>query len=248
MSAQLEEVRRKRAEARAREAEQERHRHQLLEARDPKGALVGFSCACKLWGLNLPLGDETAVAAATADILQQHLEHAETESEVIVEWGYGVTCTPIVIRHRGHISTGWICGGRTRRKRCQACKKGWSVAQCDFPTGGVCKKCKGEGVKDGHNCEHCSGTGLRMCSRHLCCDCRAHVEPDEDYCPEHTLLAGLIKRELCEWTKSPVINSRKCLHRECEVLIAYGERVLFFPKKCRAMCEACGEMYLKIAV
>jgi hypothetical protein len=24
--------------------------------------------------------------------------------------------------------------------------------------------------------------------------------------------------------------------------------VLFFPKKCRAMCEACGEMYLKIAV
>lgn len=247
----IEIVRRERAEAAARERlhKLEVKRHQLLEARDERDHLVGYSCACGLWGLNLPIGDETAQAVATADILERHMEHVATESEVVVEWGYGVTCQPITIRRGDRISTGMICGGRTSgRKRCQFCKKNWSRAQCDFPFEGKCKKCKGSGVRDGYNCHDCAGTGRRMCNKHLCADCCAHKEPDEDYCPEHARAAGLLKREPCEWTSNPVITKRTCLHKGCEKMIAFGELVLFFPRKCRAMCRTCGEMYLEVAV
>jgi hypothetical protein len=91
-----------------------------------------------------------------------------------------------------------------------------------------------------------------MCNKPVCSRCAAHREPDEDYCPEHRQLAGfapLIRREPCAWTdRAHGLIHRECLHAGCAELLAYGSRVLYFARRRRAMCEACGERYLEIAV
>jgi hypothetical protein len=151
----------------------------------------------------------------------------------------------------GEVVTGIICGGRTGRNRCQVCKKHWSVAQCDYPTGGPCMKCKGAGQVGAvrpANCHDCAGTGRAMCNRRLCGNCRAKGPgQDEDYCPDHRTRAGLkLKRETCSWTNGaePLLR-RDCLHAGCQEVVEYGARVLYFPLRRRAMCASCGEAYME---
>lgn len=48
------------------------------------------------------------------------------------------------------------------------------------------------------------------------------------------------------WTTKPQIVNRKCLHAGCEVRLEYGTRVLYFIKRARAMCAACGEQYKQL--
>jgi hypothetical protein len=180
-----------------------------------------------------------------------------------VRYGYSSgRCQPLSITtEQGSISFGILCGGRAPRKRCQVCKQKWSQAQCDYPLPNPCKKCSGKGQlesesdqfnsTDYYNCEHCAGTGRAMCNRHLCADCRGHLEPDEDYCPEHRVSAGLpplIRREPCAWTMQPprIIN-RKCLRESCAVVINADDHVLFFPRRSRAMCKQCGREYERVA-
>lgn len=176
-------------------------------------------------------------------------------------------CTPFRLESPGQpVTHGILCGGRAPRHRCQVCKTGASVAQCDYPTGKACRKCKGKGqthidslevtaetMADGirtFNCYSCAGTGRAMCNKHLCRACRGHLEPDEDYCPDHRVAAGLpplIKREPCQQVTAPMIVKRKCLRESCTVEISADEPVLYFPRRRRAMCASCGEEYLRIA-
>lgn len=185
-----------------------------------------------------------------------------------MELGYTTgRCTPFRLVSDGQpVTHGILCGARTPRRKCQVCKTGASVAQCDYPTGKACRKCKGQGqthigsmevteetVADGirtFNCHSCAGTGRAMCNTHLCRGCRGHIEPDEDYCPDHRQLAGLpplVKREECRQVTAPLIVNQKCLRESCSVLISADEPVLYFPRRRRAMCAACGEEYLRIA-
>lgn len=246
----IETVRRERVEAQARTVELARARHQLERVLAGE-QLVGYACACKCWSLKLPLGgdDPAAEATATADILERHVEHVERGINTTLEFGYGVRCTPFAARDNqtGQVRfTGIMCGSRAPRKRCQVCKVNWSVAQCDYPTGGKCRRCKGLKIARGHNCEPCAGTGRQMCNQHLCIDCRAHRDPAEDYCPTHRTLAGfgpLLKKEVCAWSTTPQLVNRKCLRESCVMQIAFGQRVLYFPRRARAMCVACGQQY-----
>lgn len=162
-------------------------------------------------------------------------------------------CTRVLITStEGQVARGFLCGSRTRRRRCAFCDSGWQTALCDYPTGGPCPKCKGTKRRSGKPCHPCAATGYWMCNKPICSSCRAHRDPDEDYCPEHRQMAGfapLIRREACSWTnRASGLIRRDCLHAGCMELLAYGNRVLYFPRRRRAMCEGCGERYLQIAV
>ena len=173
-----------------------------------------------------------------------------------IEWGKDVpvVCTPVrITTPSGEVTTGTVCFDRSRspRRRCDFCHNNWSVAQCDYPTGGPCKQCKGKKTRGGGKCHSCAATGYQMCNRRVCASCRAHRDPDEDYCPDHRERAGfppLIKREKCYWTnKADGVLRRDCLHQGCEAAISYGNRVLYFPLRRRAMCEACGGRYIEVS-
>ncbi|MCI0489368.1 MAG: hypothetical protein L0229_22475 [Blastocatellia bacterium] len=213
------------------------------------------------------MADETIIEAVRrerAEALARDAELSGGQRVEILDSGSG--CMPVrVIEGDRVVSTGIVCGVRAPRKRCSFCK-GWSAAQCDYPIGGKCKTCKGEGrvhpdwvkkiqdrgaeVPEGarsYLCDTCAGTGRAMCNKRICGRCRAHREPDEDYCPDHRVAAGFkLRRELCGWQTEVMVISRACLHRGCPALIEFGARVLFFPGRNRAMCESCGEEYLKI--
>lgn len=212
-------------------------------------------CSCRWWAIeNHKTSHPVDEGVARILVSVRHAEHVLNmggPGGSKVEIGYGVKCSPLRITDRdGLVSTGMLCGPALGRKRCQVCKKNWSVAQCDMPTGGSCKKCQGSGVKDGYNCEPCAGTGRAMCNRHLCGGCRAHLEPDEDYCPDHRAAAGLaplIRKEPCAWMVRPRIVNRKCLRESCVYVISADDHVLFFVRRNRAMCEECGEEYLRLA-
>ncbi len=211
-------------------------------------------------GADEPLLERVRRERAEAE-RQEAVKREEDQKELglegyTLEWGKDapVGCTPVRITGpSGQVSTGMACFGRgARRRRCEFCNQDWSVAQCDYPTGGPCPKCKGKKTRGSRPCHDCAGTGYRMCNRRLCKACRAHREPDEDYCPDHRVYAGfppLVKRERSFWTTTAreIIN-RKCLHKECETIISYSDRVLFFPNRKRAMCERCGTNYLELAV
>lgn len=251
----LEEVRREREQASLRSQQLEAARHRLSIALHNSTTFTA-ACSCRFWVIeNYKTShavDQDAARLLVADRHAEHVLNMGGPGGAKVELGYGVRCTPMRITGpHGRVSTGMICGGRSGRKRCQQCKKNWSIAQCDYPTGGECKKCKGSGIKDGYNCEPCAGTGRAMCNKNLCSGCRAHKEPDEDYCLGHREQAGLgpapLKRESCKWEVAPGIVNRKCLRESCGVMMTADDRVLFFPRRCRAMCVACGEEYLRIS-
>lgn len=173
-----------------------------------------------------------------------------------IEWGKDAHagCTGVRITGPdGQVSTGTVCFDRSRgpRRRCEFCRARWSVAECDYPVGGPCPKCKGRKTRGGGKCHACAGTGYRMCNSRVCASCRAHREPDEDYCPDHRGLAGFppaLRREKCFWTaEAGGVIRRDCLHQGCSEMIEYGDRVLFFPQRKRAMCRPCGERYLAIS-
>jgi hypothetical protein len=88
-----------------------------------------------------------------------------------------------------------------------------------------------------------------MCNRRICKSCVAHVEgEDVDYCPEHRVLAGfppLVKKEPFKWLAAARTGGA-CVHRGCPVEVKAGERALYFSKRQRVMCEACGEAYEKL--
>jgi hypothetical protein len=226
----IETVRRERRRAIEREPELEAARHSLQFGQRDSGHFA--YCACQLWTLE-------AVLCATRELAEKavgdrHLEHVERLKRLKGEFGF------------------IVCGGSRGRKRCQSCTKNWASAQCDYPTGGDCPKCKGSGVLRGYNCGPCAGTGRKMCNKHLCSVCTAKGEPDEDYCPDHRVLAGfppLVFRELCAWSKwPPLLNRRDCLRESCEQLIEYGDQVLYFPRRGRAMCRPCGKEYMRISI
>jgi hypothetical protein len=245
----IEAVRREREEAAAREPELERARHTLRFVKASNDStLVHALCGCGLWQLeNLDLEAE----GVREDLEALHRQHVERRADVKVEIGGGAGCLPIRITDKeGAVTTGIICTGRRSRTRCSFCSN-YSVAQCDYPLEGKCKKCKGTGVKNGFNCHPCAGTGRLMCNKQLCKTCRAHKEPDEDYCPGHRAAAGFppaIRKEPCDWMVRPKIVNRKCLRESCATIITAEDHALFFPHRSRAMCEACGEKYLEVAV
>ncbi|MEO6390823.1 MAG: hypothetical protein ABIP75_03165 [Pyrinomonadaceae bacterium] len=176
---------------------------------------------------------------------QAQLEASGGSVEIL---GNGQGCNSIrITMPSGEVTTGIVCFGRGSSRRCEVCRKNTSVAQCDYPTGDACKSCKGKGKRGGGKCHPCAGSGFGMCNKHLCSECRGHIEPDEDYCPDHRVPAGLpplLKRESCRWTTEPTLLRRDCLRQQCTTLIEYGQRVLFFAKRHRAMCSDCGEEYL----
>jgi hypothetical protein len=236
----IEATRHERAEAEARDLRRQFDSH-ALKVEDSRA-----TCACGMWSM-----------AFTGDGAEAEGHHAEHVKRMVakVELSGGAGCqTMRSTTAGGEVITGIICGGRTGRKRCQVCKKYWSAAQCDYPTGGPCKKCQGKGSKGGveglraYNCDTCAGTGRAMCNRHLCGSCTAKGPgQDEDYCPDHRVLAGLkMKREPCRWTKeAEQLTRRDCVHQGCTALVEFGVRCLYFPTRRRAMCSACGEAYMK---
>lgn len=260
----LAEVRLERVAARAREREFDVARHRFLIGR--KDGCFFAHCSCNLWTLEAVLSKTEELASAAGEA--KHKEHVAKVTAKRFEIGYaGGKCTPVTItEENGGVSHGHICGPRAPRKKCQVCKVNWSVAECDFPIGGLCKKCVGQGYvwdstgkakgdpaafsDEQINCHACAGTGRQMCNARICESCRTHVEPDEDYCPLHARLAGLeprIKREPCLWTKDPELINRACLRPSCKVIVGPEARVLYFFKRGRAMCLECGRDYLKIS-
>lgn len=165
-------------------------------------------------------------------------------------------CSPLRITYPdGSVVGGVLCGGRRApRRRCEFCRANWSSVECDYLTGGPCKKCKGTGRRSGGECHACVGRGEAMCNRRACDTCAAHRDPDTDFCPDHRVQMGfppLVRREPCYWIgggRVPLVVNRKCLHRGCETLVEAGEPALYFQRRGRAMCAPCGEAYLKIAV
>lgn len=251
----LEMVRRERAEALAREPELEAARHQLSVTLH-NSTMFTAQCSCRWWAIeNYQVSHSVDEAAARQLVEERHREHVLNmggPGGTKVKLGYTTgKCTPMTITTQvGSVSFGVLCNDRAKRNRCQVCKENWSIAQCDYPVGGPCKKCRGSGVKDGYNCQTCAGTGRRMCNRYLCNDCRTHREPEEDYCPEHRVAAGfppLVRKEPCAWALKPQLVNRKCLREKCGVLISADDRVLYFPRRRRAMCLACGRVYLEVA-
>lgn len=147
--------------------------------------------------------------------------------------------------------TGFICGGRTPRRRCESCGRLCVPRLCDRRLEGECPKCKGKGRRGGGQCFACTGSGVLTCNRVVCGTCAAHVEgKDVDYCHEHRVAAGfppLIWREECSWLDRARVGGA-CLHKECSDVIEPGQmRVLYFPRRGRVMCASCGEKYLKIS-
>lgn len=246
-------VRRNREQAALRERELAAARHELKISRT-KGPLVyTASCSCGLWALE----DQKLSHPLDADAVRilvgpRHAEHVLKVAERRVELGYSEgRCTPVKVTGAdSRVGYGMMCGRRGGRKRCQFCKTRWADSQCDYPMGGNCRKCQGAGVRDGYNCHDCAGTGRAMCNKHVCSRCRAHREPDEDYCPDHRERAGfarLLVREVCVWLGEARFSG-KCVHRGCERVVAAGERALWFPERRRLMCEECGDLYLKVSV
>ena len=172
--------------------------------------------------------------------------------EYEVEWGKDAPtgCKPVRVTSQGQAFTGFVCFGRraASRRRCEFCSE-WSSAQCDFPVGGPCKKCKGKGKRSGGECHACAATGYEMCNKRICKRCRAHADPDEDFCPDHRVAAGFepfTKRERCYWMKSGNHHGGQCLHKGCPVVLEPGKPALYFPQRHRLMCEPCGERYLEL--
>ena len=121
-------------------------------------------------------------------------------------------CTSFRVIEEGRpVTRGILCGSRAPRRKCQVCKKKWSIAQCDYPVGGDCKKCKGKGqthigalevteetVKDGiraYLCHDCAGTARAMCNKRVCalrwCDFDA---ANAELNIRHTLYKGELKK------------------------------------------------------
>lgn len=265
----IEAVRAERAARAAEAPEREQARHQLQIVGDQRtGRILGFGCACKLWELKMPLGgDPAAMAAATEDILARHREHVMSGVSAVWTFGYGVRCRPFTSHAPDGTSwSGHFCSRDASRNRCQACRNDWAEARCDYPVGGPCKTCKGaklvwdstgkaEPAADAFSdeqvmCEDCAGSGLRLCNLHLCGACRWHVEPDEDYCPDHRARVGappLVRREECVWLDGAKYEG-KCLRAGCGRKVEVGERCLYFPERRRVMCEPDGEEYLRVSV
>jgi hypothetical protein len=250
----LQAVREKRAQAIEREAGGETGRHRLVIGM-VSSTCYNARCTCGMWALeNLRTShpiDETAARALVSD---QHRDHQQ-QMAVKVTYPSGTQghCNPVVIRRPGHAASfGIICNrGQSRRTRCKFCKVNWSVARCDFPTGGNCKKCHGSGVHQGYNCDPCAGTGHQMCNKHFCQKCGVHAAEDEDYCRDHQEQAGFgppkFKREPCGWAIAPFIVNRKCLRESCSTIISAEGRVLFFAHRQRAMCQPCGTLYIEMS-
>ncbi len=233
----IEAVRRERTEALAREPQLERERHQFALGQ-PEDGLAVARCSCGVWKFG-PFPPEHL-----ADAQSQHERHVDRATGTKFEIGYGVRCKTFrVTNPEGRVSTGFVCGRNTSRKRCQVCKTGWSDAQCDYPTGGACKKCKGTGVRDGFNCHDCAGTARAMCNMHLCSACRTQVAPDEDYCPTHRALAGVPspKPPLDGVWLYSVRTATLCWRCQDEIAVGHT-RAMWFPEKQKLMCAACGEL------
>lgn len=149
--------------------------------------------------------------------------------------------------------TGFICGGRTQRRRCESCGQLCVPRLCDGRLEGPCPKCKGTGRRGRGECPACTGSGLNTCNRVVCKTCAAHVKgKDLDYCPRCRVAAGfppLIWREPCRFAdQTPPLANRRCLRQSCAAeLIDPGERVLYFAQRGRAMHASCGEEYLKVS-
>lgn len=181
----------------------------------------------------------------------------QTQKRVVFGYSTG-RCRPFKITGKdGTVSRGFMCSRGAPRKRCQVCKRGWSLAMCDHEIGGPCKKCKGTGQRSGGDCHACAATGKAMCSLLLCAECSSHREPETDYCPQHAPLNGFpaqakpepqIKPEQCAWgsAKDGLLIDRRCLHRGCPVHVEPLQHVLCFPLRRRAMCWSCGIAYERL--
>lgn len=242
-------TRRERVEAEARDLKRQFDSHALKITRT--GPLTfDASCACELWAIkDQQLSHRADNDACRLLVAERHEEHVRSMVAKFETTGSGGCQLFRATDGRGRVMTGVICTGRSTagRKRCQVCKSKtrWSVAQCDFPVGGDCKKCKGTGLSGSYNCHDCAGTGRAMCNLQLCAACRVKGPgADEDYCPAHRSAAGLkLRREPCEWAQADV--SSKCIHRGCETVVVEGERCLWFTKRLRPMCLKCGAEYLE---
>ena len=174
-----------------------------------------------------------------------------------------------VDHRRGAISTGVICdrSSRTIFPPCAFCHEPESGERiCDHPTGNPCKKCEGKKVLEDtwhfmpslvqvFPCDDCNATGIRTCSKPVCLKC-VTVESGLNLCPNHNgrprpkqpPRAAKVKLEPCEWTRAPSgILNRKCLREVCTTVVSADDRVLYFGRRKRAMCEECGEKYLEVA-
>lgn len=200
---------------------------------------------------------ERARAAAAEASLDEQVKSKLGVAGYTAEFGpeSPTGCTPVLVTGpSGQVASAWLCLGRTRRRRCDFCDDNWSSTRCDYPTGGACPRCKGRGkqVRSGKPCGACVGTGYRMCNQPICSRCSAHRDPDEDFCPDHREVAGfapLVRREVCAWTtRAAGLIRRNCLHQGCPRLLQYGQRVLYFGRRRRAMCAACGARYLEISI
>ena len=243
-------TRRERVEAEARDLKQQFDSHTL--------SFQGFKaiCSCEMFAIEDITRESKETKRAREIAVERHARHVRS-MVAKTEWGgSGAGCQPFrSTTAAGRVVTGIICTGRSTagRKRCQVCKskRRWSVAQCDYPTGGPCKKCDGKGYRGGveglkaYNCHDCAGTARAMCNVHLCSECRTKGPgPDEDYCPDHRSSAGIkLKREPCEWAQSDV--TAKCIHKGCEEVVVEGERCLWFTRRHRPMCLKCGAEYLE---
>lgn len=181
----------------------------------------------------------------------------------------------IVNKETGERSTGMACvgtHGADRLPRCEWCRSRAGTDECDFVVGETCKACKGTKHKGLKPCPKCAGRGVQLCNRRFCAKlrdgrCGVHVSNGEGYCPEHMEVAGhkpktslahnrvrnllLARRpprpklEDCRWADSQIEGT--CLHKGCPKVVRAGERCLYFPARRRAMCEGCGDEYLRVA-
>lgn len=265
----LEAVRRERAEAEERERERDRASHALRVHMQTPTTFTA-SCACGMWALeNNQVSHPIDAEAARLLVAARHEEHRD-QADVKMELSRSEgRCTSFrMINKKGvAVTHGTLLASRAPRTRCQFCKTNWSTGRCDYPTGGKCRKCKGTGLRhigslevtdetltDGiraFTCFDCAGTGRAMCNKRICAECGVHREPDEDYCPDHRERAGfgppLLKREVCRWETAPRIVNRKCLRESCSTILNADDRVLYFPRRSRGMCQGCGDHYLSIS-
>ena len=154
-------------------------------------------------------------------------------------------------------STGTVCVGShaaERLPRCGWCRSRAGTDECDFVVGERCKACGGTKYKGLKPCPRCAGRGVELCNRRFCAKrgdgrCGVRVSKDESYCPGHAEAAGVmprpkIRREECRWVESAPVEGT-CLHKGCPAVVRVGALCLYFPRRRRAMCEACGAAYLE---
>src|ERR1044071_1851450 len=140
-------VRREREEAKERSLERQRLAHALAVEVHVSGMTA--TCSCGMWVLeNQKVSHPVDRDAARALVEARHEDHRKSMA-ASVTWGYSTgRCLPFAaVDGHGRITTGHISVSGGRRNRCQVCRRNWSSAQCDYPVGGKCAKCKGEGFK-----------------------------------------------------------------------------------------------------